>query len=1068
MSYQARVTRLMNKYDAPKLSDVLKMLAKKPGREEDILAALVKKYGPEPEVSTCNNIDSTVGTDMSYKARVTRLMNKYDAPKLSDVLKMLAKKPGREEDILAALVKKYGPEPEVNTCNNIDSTVGTDMSYQARVTRLMNKYDASKLSDVLKMLAKKPGREEDILAALVKKHGPEPEVNTCNNIDSTVGTDMSYKARVTRLMNKYDVSKLSDVLKMLAKKPGREEDILAALVKKYGPEPEVSTCNNIDSTVGTDMSYKAKVTRLMNKYDASKLSDVLKMLAKKPGREEDILAALVKKYGPEPEVNTCNNIDSTVGTDMSYQARVTRLMNKYDAPKLSDVLKMLAKKPGREEDILAALVKKYGPEPEVSTCNNIDSTVGTDMSYKARVTRLMNKYDAPKLSDVLKMLAKKPGREEDILAALVKKYGPEPEVNTCNNIDSTVGTDMSYKARVTRLMNKYDVSKLSDVLKMLAKKPGREEDILAALVKKYGPEPEVSTCNNIDSTVGTDMSYKAKVTRLMNKYDASKLSDVLKMLAKKPGREEDILAALVKKYGPEPEVSTCNNIDSTVGTDMSYQARVTRLMNKYDASKLSDVLKMLAKKPGREEDILAALVKKHGPEPEVSTCNNIDSTVGTDMSYKARVTRLMNKYDVSKLSDVLKMLAKKPGREEDILAALVKKHGPEPEVSTCNNIDSTVGTGYSFKIKQLLLKHNDKVRLSQIDTLLSDYEGKEEQLCSKLTAFYKLRTMLSSTFDYELYILTHYGMSPDINSRMTAFGAEFTTLAAALIVVAYTIGTDTLYDLSTPFIQFPSNYPKVIEPCDDLAFRYLSQLRDVYIASYMQRSILNMEWLEYYTYLKNKEAELRDNIKYKMFIAYHSFAVIVPFEEKIREKIIQLEQLNFNHIKSSFSNELDYIRQHNTTFEQKFIAAKLRADELKELNYSMRTKNSKIAKDFENWSRLAATHRDPMPYRVQPIVEPIIPNIASNLSMYKTNANTRKLPPYKPIQHPKWNYTGKDKDFAVTPNIISKPNKFTDRTRIYTKHKDTSLSNYSIHLHLTLKNKLPKQGQFSNPCLHIK
>mmetsp|Transcript_23311 Transcript_23311/g.69806 ORF Transcript_23311/g.69806 Transcript_23311/m.69806 type:complete len:270 (+) Transcript_23311:159-968(+) len=47
-----------------------------------------------------------------YTDRLTAFYTKYDAPKVAKVPELLAKYKGKEDALLAAMVKKYGPEPE--------------------------------------------------------------------------------------------------------------------------------------------------------------------------------------------------------------------------------------------------------------------------------------------------------------------------------------------------------------------------------------------------------------------------------------------------------------------------------------------------------------------------------------------------------------------------------------------------------------------------------------------------------------------------------------------------------------------------------------------------------------------------------------------------------------------------------------------------------------------------------------------------------------------------------------------------------------------------------------------
>jgi hypothetical protein len=117
-----------------------------------------------------------------------------------------------------------------------------------------------------------------------------------------------------------------------------------------------------------------------------------------------------------------------------------------------------------------------------------------------------------------------------------------------------------YRARLTCLFETYEPAKLPSVEKLLAKFAGREEELLTSLAGTYGPEtggPDVmdSPATLAPSAAGSspDSVYRARLTRLFETYEPTKLPSVDKLLAKFAGREEQVFAALVAKWGPEPD-----------------------------------------------------------------------------------------------------------------------------------------------------------------------------------------------------------------------------------------------------------------------------------------------------------------------------------------------------------------------------------------------------------------------------------------------------------------------------------------------------------------------------------
>ena len=176
------------------------------------------------------------------------------------------------------------------------------------------------------------------------------------------------------------------------------------------------------------------------------------------GKEKQLLGALVKKYGDEPAAASDGEDDDDEddeaggGSDggssdedddeaAQWAWRLTRFYSKYNPDKVADVEKTLAKYAGKEELLFAALVKKYGPEPEdaggvadvaaaaagMAAASLGDDGEGEDPDgWTTRLTRFYALYNPEKVADVAKTLTKYAGNEDKLFDALVKKYGPEP------------------------------------------------------------------------------------------------------------------------------------------------------------------------------------------------------------------------------------------------------------------------------------------------------------------------------------------------------------------------------------------------------------------------------------------------------------------------------------------------------------------------------------------------------------------------------------------------------------------------------------------------------------------
>ncbi|CUI14615.1 Hypothetical protein, putative [Bodo saltans] len=117
----------------------------------------------------------------------------------------------------------------------------------------------------------------------------------------------------------------------------------------------------------------------------------------------------------------------------------------------------------------------------------------------------------------------------------------------------------------------YDPTQLKKLDDMMSIASGREDQILAALVKRYGPEPPAAPVNTSPSAPveraaavpkvldvtptddGEPLSYETRFRRIFEHYDTSQLPKLPELMRMSKGREEVLLNSLVKRYGPEPK-----------------------------------------------------------------------------------------------------------------------------------------------------------------------------------------------------------------------------------------------------------------------------------------------------------------------------------------------------------------------------------------------------------------------------------------------------------------------------------------------------------------------------------
>ena len=103
---------------------------------------------------------------------------------------------------------------------------------------------------------------------------------------------------------------------------------------------------------------------------------------------------------------------------------------------------------------------------------------------RARVIAFYKKYAPEKISKVVDDVTWANvyvGREDELMEALVAKYGPEPPVNVGGK----------YRDRIVAIYQKYAPEKMErlDDPTWWDKYAEREESLMLALVAKYGPEP---------------------------------------------------------------------------------------------------------------------------------------------------------------------------------------------------------------------------------------------------------------------------------------------------------------------------------------------------------------------------------------------------------------------------------------------------------------------------------------------------------------------------------------------------------------------------------------------------
>lgn len=187
---------------------------------------------------------------------------------------------------------------------------------------------------------------------------------------------------------------------------------------------------------------------------------------------------------------------------MFHAARVREMYATYAPHKLDQVDNLLRKYHGVEDAVIAALVKKYGPEPETVHCSHHDDLL-------CRVQSIFEAH-APQKVYTAVSLCENCGDGDALISTLVAKFGPEPfKPNlhpecailcahpegdilpmTCDaGCESWSGNISRLRSRVEAIYEHHAPQRLGNIPHLFTKYAGNEQGLLDAIVRKYGTEP---------------------------------------------------------------------------------------------------------------------------------------------------------------------------------------------------------------------------------------------------------------------------------------------------------------------------------------------------------------------------------------------------------------------------------------------------------------------------------------------------------------------------------------------------------------------------------------------------
>jgi hypothetical protein len=694
------------------------------GREEEMFAALEKKYSAPSATAAPVPVPApqpaaTPKEPQSFQSRLQNLFESNDPKRVVEIENLLSLWSGREDQLIASLEREYAAKR------------ANAEAYRARLVAFYEKNDPPKLPLVDKALEAWKGREEEMFVALEQKYAKKSAAATANDPKAATPAassptvpvvDQRYKERLKQLYAKWGKDKSEqDVINTLAQWKGREEEMLLALDKKYAS----GAGSGSPAQQGTD--HKQRLRAFYGKYAPEKKEeDVDKALEVWKGREEEMFTALAKKYNVNAEEPSSLPPPPAPAPPPSapsnpHRARLKAFYAKYAREKgEEDVDKALEVWKGREEEMFAALAKKYNVPVEESG----SSSVASASPHRSRLKAFYAKHAPEKTEEDLdKALEVWKGREEEMFTALAKKYNVPVEPGSPANRGGGGGGGGApaapanpHRARLKAFYAKYAPEKKEDdVDKALEVWKGREEEMFAALTKKY----------NVPLSAAALPPARDRLIQLFATYSPGKSPEMVdRLLENWVGREEELVNVV------EARLTGRDNAPD-------YKGRLIEFYKKNAPECLPDVDKVLDVWLGRENELFPYLERKHsvegGARPPVATDSAQPTSPSSHDPIRQRLKEFYSKHAPEKTeADIDRALATWKGREEEMFTTLRKKYG----LSAPDDPRSRLQLFYSI--------YAPEKPQSDIEKALTTWQGRENEMFSALENKYKLPAGSSS------------------------------------------------------------------------------------------------------------------------------------------------------------------------------------------------------------------------------------------------------------------------------------------------------------------------------------
>jgi hypothetical protein len=457
-----------------------------------------------------------------------------------------------EADLLTMLRGLYGPDPQIIAREILTTTL------------LAND---EKLDDVEATLREYAGFEKELVNVLRREYAKMPP---------------TYRQRVAAIYREHNPAKLATVNETLKSVEGREVQLIAALLKKYAGEAIERSSDGGSSIApsSTLEDYRNRAIAIYKAYRPDKIASVDEGLRKFKGQEHLFIEALVKKYGPEPRPDDQQNgapSEEGKGSPTAQEEAPSPVHEANEQQPLESPEKQHETASPENGAASESLVEQKDaiPQSEEPTEGHTgehtadEDNAGSNHSpmtprshereqYRRRVARIYAVYCPEKMSGLNAVMEMYQGQEQLLIDSLVQKYGPEPAEGDEEEEEDRPGRKRgysqileNYRYRVNRLYDLYAPDKKNTVEQALAMYAGREDQLIAALVKKYGPEPGEEEEDEATAAF-KKLPYEDRVRRFYLVYNPEKLASIPTVLKAYAGQEERMIIDLARKYGEEP------------------------------------------------------------------------------------------------------------------------------------------------------------------------------------------------------------------------------------------------------------------------------------------------------------------------------------------------------------------------------------------------------------------------------------------------------------------------------------------------------------------------------------